>query len=91
MNGKTKFMKAMRRSWCRRKCPRWYSYNQKEAHKYIGGRWPRVKSAPDPTLILWNNLGYSKTERCLRGSYVTVAALLLIAIGVGIITGLNLW
>jgi len=34
--------------------------------KLFFGKWLKVREAIDPTLILWENLGISQKERCLR-------------------------
>ena len=48
-------------------------------HKYIGGRWPQIEDAPDPTLIKWDNLGVSASKRrCYRGFSNLMAILLLL-------------
>jgi len=47
----------------------------------MAGKWPEVYDAPDPTLIIWENLGKGKIERCGRGTITNVMAGLLLLIG----------
>jgi len=54
-------------------------------HKYIGGYWPEVQAAPDPSLIKWENLGKGSIERCGRATFTFIVALLLLVIGFGTI------
>jgi len=77
MNGKEKFMKAMNIGICKRcimKCKR---QSDELDHKYLGGRWPTVTDATDPSLILWKNLGYGVIDRCMLSCYVVFVSLLL--------------
>ena len=78
MNGKKKFLKAMNVGGCQRCCLRCKKNQGSIAHKYIGGRWPIVEAAPDPSLITWANLGKGKIERCGRTSVSYILALLLL-------------
>lgn len=54
-------------------------------HRYIGGYWPKVKEAPDPTLIIWGNLGIGAIARCGRSACSNLIALIFLVIGFGII------
>lgn len=66
-------------------CQRWWLRCKKKdetiAHKYLGGKWPKVMTAPDPSLIMWENLGKGKIDRCGLGSLTNVMAALLLLIG----------
>ena len=53
--------------------------------KYLGARWPRVSEAPDPSLIIWKNLGKGKIERCCRNVTIFVAAFILLTLGFWVI------
>jgi len=53
MNGKKKFMKAMNVSACERMKLKCKKRQGEIEHKYIAGKWPKVESAPDPSLIVW--------------------------------------
>ena len=50
-------------------------------YKYIGGRWPVLEEAPDPTLIIWKNLGKGKIERCCRNVLIFLMAFALVILG----------
>ena len=88
MNGKTKFLKAMQVSRCRRcltrccgGCSACCGDVQQLRNRYLGGRWPRVSEAPDPSLIIWKNLGKGKIERCCRNVTIFLAAFALLSLG----------
>ena len=88
MNGKKKFLEAMNIGCCKR-CTKMCSNKHDEImHKYLGGRWPEVKEATHPSLILWKNLGYGKIDRCLHSCYVSFFALLLMIGGFSIVIAL---
>ena len=78
MNGKQKFLKAMDVGKCKRYCP---CGDKRLKNKYLGKRWPAVSEAPDPTLIIWKNLGKGKIERCCRNLTIFLAAIVLLAVG----------
>jgi hypothetical protein len=73
MNGVSKFKKAIeisriRRAWiicsCRKKMIE---------HKYFEGEtWPKFEEAPEPSLIIWNNLGISKGSRRIRTGLINI-------------------
>ena len=66
MNGKEKFLKALKIGKCRR-CTMICNGRASElSHKYIGKHWPIVKNAVDPSLIEWKNLGVSPLSRFVR-------------------------
>ena len=81
MNGKNKFIKAMDINCCKRCCLRCQKKHDEIAHKYIAGKWPTVHEAPDPTLILWENLGKGRIEKCGRSTLSNVLAFILLLIG----------
>lgn len=81
MNGKKKFLKAMNIGCCKRCWIRCQGKQDEIAHKYLGGKWPEVKSAPDPTLIMWQNLGKGSIERCGRSTIANVIAFILLLVG----------
>ena len=81
MNGKRKFIKAMDIGCCKRFILRCKKREDEIAHKYISGKWPQVESAPDPSLILWANLGKGKIERCGRSTVSLILSILLLLIG----------
>lgn len=47
----------------------------------MGGKWPKITEAPDPSLIMWANLGKGKIERCAKSTVSNVLALILLLIG----------
>lgn len=47
-------------------------------HKYLGGIWPKVAVAPDPSLIIWANLGKGRIEKCGRMTCSYVIAMILL-------------
>ena len=78
MNGKQKFMKAMSVGRCRR----FFTCGDRSLRiRHLGNRWPVVSDAPDPTLIIWKNLGKGKIERCCRNLTILLMAFLLLALG----------
>ena len=81
MNGKKKFLKAMDINCCRRGIMRCKKQDDEIAHKYISGKWPHVESAPDPSLIIWANLGKGKIERCGRSSLSLIISIILLLMG----------
>jgi len=64
MNGKEKFLNALDINICKRGLMRCQKKHEAIEHKYIGGKWPKVDVAPDPSLIIWSNLGNGKIKRC---------------------------
>jgi hypothetical protein len=60
MNGKKKFMKALKISRWQRCVLRCKGRKSEIQHKYLGKHWPQVSDAVDPSLILWQNLGVSR-------------------------------
>ena len=90
MNGKQKFMSALNRSKlsCNHRCMLSCGCQRRVKeleHKLIGGLYPEVTDAPDPTLILWSNLGVGRVNRCCRASLNYLFSVLIIAIGFVII------
>ena len=74
-------MKAMDINSCKRCCLRCQNKHDAIAHKYIAGNWPEVATAPDPTLVLWENLGKGGVERCGRRTASYIMAFILLLIG----------
>jgi hypothetical protein len=65
MNGKTKFLNALdkNRLSCKSRCLVSCGCPHKVPElkdKLIGGSYPEVQEAPNPTLIIWQNLGVGK-------------------------------
>ena len=85
MTGKEKFLKAMDISSCRRCIMRCQKRHDEIAHKYIAGKWPTIKEAPDPSLILWSNLGKGKIDRCGRQTISNALSFILLLVSFGLI------
>ena len=82
MNGKEKFLKAFKVDPCSRWCMYYNDYHWDDIkHKYLGKRWPSVEEAPDPTLIIWKNLGKGRIERCCRNLMIFIVAIILVILG----------
>jgi hypothetical protein len=67
MNGKVKFMEEMNKGFFhklgQRKCG---CRKTRYEYKFLGGHWPKVETAVDPSLIEWKNLGIGKFSRFVR-------------------------
>lgn len=50
-------------------------------HKYIGGKWPKIGEAPDPSLIVWKNLGKGKIVRCGLQTATNILSGILLLVG----------
>ena len=84
MNGKEKFLKAMKTGACKRCCIRHCGVcgdRDELERKYLGGRFPHVAEAPDPSLIIWKNLGKGKIERGCRNVMIFIFAVSLVVLG----------
>lgn len=94
MNGKIKFVEALKLNKlscfvrCMVNCGCQSKVKEIE-HKLIGGHYPVVADAPDPTLIHWENLGVGKINRFCRSfaSYVFSAAIIIIGFAIIIYIG----
>ena len=85
MNGKEKFLKAMDIGCYRRCCLRCQKKEDTIAHKYLANKWPSVKTAPDPSLIIWENLGKGSVDRCGRSTASNCLAFLFLILGFAVI------
>ena len=54
------------------------NYDKKMFHN----KWLRVDKAIEPSLIMWENLGYNKKDRCMRIFCTTITSLILLIITV---------
>ena len=89
MNGQKKFLEAMEISvWKKIKlmCCR---VEKKNTHKLIGGKWPEVKYADEPSLINWANLGKTRIQQMGRKAASWTTAILLLLLGFVILIWLN--
>ena len=66
---------------CKRCCLRCWCQRKKIEHKYIGGKWPVINEAINPSLIEWKNLGLGKINRCMRTTLVWIISAVLIFLG----------
>ena len=56
-------------------------------HKYLNENiWPKLHPAPEPTLIMWNNLGIGKYQRILRIFIINIISLFVMIFGFAGIT-----
>lgn len=89
MNGKEKFLEALKVSKCRRCALICNGRKSELSHKYIGKHWPDVRKPVDPSLIEWKNLGVSPLSRFIRQVIVYFMCLIIIVICfAGIVQGI---
>jgi hypothetical protein len=50
-------------------------------------RWLQVEHAINPSLIMWQNLGYSKVDRCFRIILTSLVSLILIVATMFVVLG----
>ena len=58
--------------------------------KKYGGNVIRVRKAPEPNDILWENLGYSFQEILMKRALTTLFTIILIIICAGILFGISI-
>ena len=58
-----------------------FGYDNKMFHN----KWLYVDRAIEPSLIMWENLGYNKKDRCLRIICTTITAMILLTMTIIII------
>ena len=75
MNGQSKFSKAFDTGACTR-CCRVGKYK----HKYLRDNWPKIKSAPEPSNVLWKNLAVDGFTRSCRSLVVWIFGILLVIV-----------
>jgi hypothetical protein len=82
MNGVQKFKNAMNFGYVYQ---RWMYYTcryHKIEHKYLNGNiWPKLFEAPEPSLILWENVGARLCNRITRATIIHMCFLAIIVIG----------
>jgi len=89
MNGKKKFIKAFELNCCQRIAMICRCKKDRLRHKYIGDRWPQIGESPDPTLIMWENLGVRKGQRNCFKWITNLLAFILILINFRIVIFFN--
>ena len=47
-------------------------------HKYFNGKWPKYERAPDPSLIIWGNLGVTPVRQCCRSFGVLIISTIIV-------------
>jgi hypothetical protein len=77
MEGPARLLKGLDKSKCTRGCLRCFSccsskYKDNIHHKYFQNTWFKARKAVDPTMIIWQNLGYSECNRCVRTLIITL-------------------
>jgi hypothetical protein len=80
MNGKQKFLDALDIHPLRRCCINCCGNKKDIEHKYLGGQWPIVDSAVDPSLIKWENLGVGACGRRTRSLFVNLVAVIIVIV-----------
>lgn len=87
MNGLRKFQDAMNFNKLKRGFYICICKKKKLTHKYLNGTiWPKILPSPEPSLILWENLGAGKFGIFVRRVFVSLFSLLLILFGFYAIT-----
>ena len=81
MEGKERAIKAFSHGFLARTllsclCCRHIRYQQKK----LLGRWLKVKTAPAPDIILWENLKVGKCTRCLRILVTSLVTIVIVAV-----------
>ncbi|CDW83214.1 UNKNOWN [Stylonychia lemnae] len=71
MNGREKFIRAMQTQKSNNVFVACAKDVKKSNHKLIEGVFPKVKQAPEPSVIIWRNLKISNTNRFLRTIFTT--------------------
>lgn len=75
MEGPARFLKGMDKNKCTRGCLKCFctgKYKKNIHHKYFQNTWFKARKAGDPTMIIWQNLGYSDCNKCVRTLIITL-------------------
>lgn len=82
MNGVTKFQNEMNIGFIQRCFLIMTCRKDKIRHKYLNNNiWPKLHPAPEPTLIMWNNLGIKIREMKIRRFIINVISIIVMVIG----------
>ena len=82
INGVTKFQNAMNIGRMKRCFWIMTCRKDKIRHKYLNGSiWPKLHPAPEPTLIMWNNLGIGPRQMKIRRFVVNIISVVVMIIG----------
>ena len=80
MEGRARFLKTYNYNKCEKSiCCRSCFGAKKHKEKLFEGRWLQVIPAPEPSLILWENLGIDWKERNWRIVGTTLMSLIFVA------------
>ncbi len=90
MNGVSKFKSALDFSLFKRMVFILTCRKDQIAHKYLDDEiWPNLTVAPEPSLIIWLNLGINKVSRLIRKQILNLFSFVIIIIGFLAIVYLN--
>ena len=79
MNGVNKFREALNMSRIYRKWLKMTCRKHLIEHKYLNGNiWPKIVTAPEPSLIMWNNFGKSQIKRDSCNNFISLIIFILI-------------
>ena len=82
MNGVKKFREAINISRMRRLFYFITCRKKLIEHKYLNGSvWPELHNAPEPSQIMWSNLGYSRQNRYVRVLVVNFISIIVLCLG----------
>jgi hypothetical protein len=82
MNGCSKFKNALNISAFKRMLYYVRGRQNEIAYKYLDDSiWPEVTAAPEPTLIIWLNLGIGKFNNFCRKLFLNFVSLILLILG----------
>jgi len=79
MEGRARFLRTYNYNKCERStCCRFLFGSKEYKKKLFEGRWLQVLPAPEPSLILWENLGIQKKMRNCRIFATSMASLIFV-------------
>lgn len=77
MEGAERTMHAYNMGFCNRLCLKCCCRGKELKPKLFQNRWLNITRAVDPTLIMWQNLGSRKRDRCCRTTITSIVAFVL--------------
>jgi hypothetical protein len=78
MEGRERMLKAYDYNWMSRFCLLKCCKKAHIENKYFFNRWLEVSPGPEPSDILWENLGVTKCERVTRICIITIISLIFV-------------
>ena len=75
MEGKLRIMHMYNQNWITKCCRK-----KKIQHLYLDNKYLDIRAPTAPSLILWENLGVKRKERCIRISFVALVSFILMII-----------